>query len=58
MLILMSRDSWNKLPADIQNIMTGLTGLNMPRQFGMVFDRANMSMLEVLKGYDKIKGQS
>jgi len=56
MLILMNRDSWNKLPADIQNIMTGLTGLNMSRQLGMVFDRANMRMLEVLKGYDKKKG--
>jgi len=56
MLVLMNRDSWGKLPADIQKILDGLTGLNMSRQLGMVYDRANMRMLEVMKGYDKKVG--
>ena len=56
MLVLMNRDAWNRLPADIQNILTGLTGLNLSRELGIVYDRANMRMLEVVKAYDKKVG--
>ena len=37
MLIVMNRDTWNKLPADIQNIMTGATGLHHVPVFGHGF---------------------
>ncbi|MBN1189676.1 MAG: TRAP transporter substrate-binding protein [Dehalococcoidales bacterium] len=56
MLILMNMDSWNKLSPEMQNIMTGLSGLGMSRYTGIIYDRANMRMLEVVKEYDKANG--
>lgn len=56
MLVLMNWDSWNALPPDIQNIMTGLTGLQMSRDMGIIYDRANQRMLGVVEQYDKKKG--
>src|SRR4030042_1500485 len=56
MVIAMNLDSWKKLPADLQNIIPGATGLLWSRHLGMVFDRANSSQLLVLQEYDKKKG--
>ena len=56
MTIAMNRDTWNKLPQDLQNIVTGATGLLWSRHLGMVFDRANNQNLMVLQDYDKKKG--
>ena len=56
MMLVMNLNSWKKLPPDIQNIMTGLSGLFLSRHLGMVFDRANAQMLEIAKQYDKKKG--
>ena len=41
MMVVMNWNSWNKLPADIQGIITGMTGLHYSRFLGLVFDRAN-----------------
>lgn len=56
MTIAMNRATWNKLPSDLQNIITGVTGLLWSRHLGMVFDRANNNNLVVLQEYDKKKG--
>ncbi len=56
MHIAMNRDSWNSLPPDIQDIITGATGLLWSRHLGMVFDRANNANLLVLQEYDKKVG--
>lgn len=58
MLVLMNRDAWNKLPVDIQDILTGITGLNLSRELGIIYDRANMRMLEVVKAYDEKVGNA
>lgn len=54
--IIMNKDTWNSLPDEVKGIMTGLTGLNMSRVQGIIYDRANMQLLEVAKGYDKAQG--
>ena len=54
--IVMNMGTWNSLPDDVKNIFTGLAGLNMSRVEGMIYDRANMQMLEVAKAYDKAQG--
>jgi TRAP-type C4-dicarboxylate transport system substrate-binding protein len=56
MLVVMNLDSWNKLPSDIQNIITGSIGLHLSRHLGMIFDRANNKNLLVLKEYDQKSG--
>jgi TRAP-type C4-dicarboxylate transport system substrate-binding protein len=56
MHIAMNLDTWNKLPADLQNIITGASGLLWSRHLGMVFDRANNTYLSVVQEYDKKKG--
>lgn len=56
MIIVMNWDTWNKLPADLQNILTGLSGLDLSRYCGIIYDRANLQMLEVAKAYDKAQG--
>jgi TRAP-type C4-dicarboxylate transport system substrate-binding protein len=56
MVIGMNRNTWNKLPSDLQDILTGATGLLLSRHFGMVFDRANNDNLLVLQAYDKKVG--
>jgi TRAP-type C4-dicarboxylate transport system substrate-binding protein len=55
-LVAMSRDSWDRLHPDIQNIITGATGALWSRYLGMANDReADMNLL-ALKEYDKQEG--
>jgi TRAP-type C4-dicarboxylate transport system substrate-binding protein len=56
MLVAMNLDTWNSLPANIQEIITGATGLHMSRHLGMIFDRANNRNLLVLQEYDRKAG--
>jgi TRAP-type C4-dicarboxylate transport system substrate-binding protein len=56
MLIAMNWDCWYSLPPDIQQIITGATGLLLSRHLGMVLDRANYRSLVTLKEYDRQAG--
>jgi TRAP-type C4-dicarboxylate transport system substrate-binding protein len=55
-LVGMNRDSWNRLSPDIQNIITGATGLLWSRHLGMVSDREANANLLALQEYDKNAG--
>jgi len=56
MQLIMNWDYWNSLPAELQDIMTGLTGLNTSHHMGLIFEYVNGQMLDVVKAYDKKVG--
>ena len=38
MMIVMNKDKWDSLPADIQDLIEGTTGLEMSKAAGAAFD--------------------
>jgi TRAP-type transport system periplasmic protein len=56
MVIGMNKDTWNKLPVDIQNIITGASGELWSRNLAVCFDLSNSWCLQHVIDYDKQTG--
>ena len=53
MIIIMNKDFWNKLPADLQSLIRGATGSFLSQYCGIAFDRGNQAMFNATVAYDK-----
>jgi TRAP-type C4-dicarboxylate transport system substrate-binding protein len=53
---VMNWDTWNSLPADIQEIFNKHSGPEMSAQIGAAFDGANAGAMGAVMGYDKEVG--
>jgi TRAP-type C4-dicarboxylate transport system substrate-binding protein len=56
MILIANKDFWNKLPADMQNLLKGSTSLFFSHYHGIVYDQANNANHALCTPYDKKVG--
>ena len=55
-MIVMNLDVWNSLPPDIQQLIDETSGLKGSLKAGTMFDAVEVDSLEMIRNYDKEKG--